>query len=134
MDINKNSSFFHDGGIIDIKNNLNKIEISMESSQLLPEWNLDHIPLSNFQTIRGKLHLEGIKSLKVNDKSVEQIKMQYDSGEILNFDLEHFKVKFYITWINYPPKQRIQETESLEIEAEKIYWENIPDLFDPMNE
>jgi hypothetical protein len=63
MDIRKYTSFFHDGGIIDIQSNADNIEILMESSELLPEWNEDNIPLSNTQTIRGKFNHYGLKSI-----------------------------------------------------------------------
>lgn len=39
-----------------------------------------------------------------------------------------------LIWCNYPPKLRIQKVSSIEIKADQIYWENIPDLYDSMME
>lgn len=134
MELKNYSSFFHDGGIINIEQNDTNIKISMESSQILPEWNKDNIPLSNFKTIKGKLYLEGIKKILLNHKLVNKIKMMHDSGEILNFDIfENQTVKLLIIWSNYPPKKLLDQTELIEIEAEKVYWENIPNLFNSMD-
>lgn len=132
MNIQKYSGYFHDGGIINIKHINNKeIEISMESSPLQPECNLDNIPLSSFKTIRGKLHIVGVKNILANDKLIKEIKIIYDDGEILRFSVNDNKVKLLINWINYPPKQRMHQSELIEIEAEEVYWENIPNLLDP---
>lgn len=131
MDINKYTSFFHDGTIMDIKRMGDEIEVLMESCQVRPEWNKDKIPLSDYQTIKGKLRLEGVKSISVNQRSINDIKMVYDSSDISTFDIYNNKVKFLVTWIDYPPKKRREITETIEIEANKIYWENIPNLIDP---
>jgi hypothetical protein len=134
MNLNKYASFFHDGCIIDIKQNNNRIDISMESSELWPEWNEDNVPLSVSKTIKGKLHLEGVKNIISNHHPQNILKMIYDIGEILDFDIStNNKIKLLVTWVNYPPKDRIEMSELIEIEAEKIYWENIPNLYDPMN-
>ncbi len=132
MNIHKYSDFFHDGRLINIEQVNDKIEISMQTSQLWPEWNPDNIALTNDERIKGKLHLKEIKSIIINDHPIDILKMLYDTGEILDFDLfGDNKVKLGITWSNYPPKKRINVFEIIEIEAEKIYWENIPDLYDP---
>jgi hypothetical protein len=133
MDIKKYSSFFHDGGIIDVVQIDDKVEISMESSELDREDNKDNIPLSKFNRIKGKLHLERVQNIIVDNKPVSFIKMIYDSGEILDFEIyENKKVLLGLVWSNYSPKKHVRQWQSIKIEAKRIYWENIPDLFDPM--
>jgi hypothetical protein len=134
MNINKYTGYFHDGGVIDIKQVGDKIEFSLESSSLHDDENEDNIPLSERRTIKGKLHLEGVRNININNQSVDIIKMTYDCGDLLDFDIyENKKVVLGITWVNFPPKNRISQWQTIEIDAEKIYWENIPDLFDPMD-
>lgn len=133
MDIKKYSDFFHDGGIINIMQKNNSIEISMESNQIWPEWNKDKIPLSSYKTIKGKLHLEGVTNITEDHINQKLIYMNYDSGEILDFDINDNKIKLLVIWLNYPPKPKLDKTELIEIEAKKIFWENIPDLFNPFD-
>ena len=52
----------------------------------------------------------------------------YDSGSILDFEILNHKVILGIEWTDYPPKPRKSDFSTIEIEAEKIWWENIPDL------
>jgi hypothetical protein len=82
MNLKKYSSYFHDGRLINVEQNKDHLKILMESAQLWPDWNEDNIPLSNSQTIKGKLHLEGVKSIIMNDISTNTIKINFDSGWI----------------------------------------------------
>lgn len=133
IDINKYSAYFHDGGIINIRQFKDEIEISMESNQVFPEWNLNHIKLSSYETLRGKLHIKKVKKIIIDKHQTMLLKMMYDSGDILDFAIEEARrVVFSVIWTNLPPKKRCNLYQHIEIEAEKIYWENIPDLFDPM--
>lgn len=128
MNIDKYTSYFHDGGILDIKHYDNNIEIWMESNHLYPEWNKDQIPLSDFHTIKGKLHLKGIKNIITNNDLTKEFYMKYDDCEILKFYINENTVKLIVTWCNFPPKERISEFEIITINAEKIEWENLPNL------
>ncbi len=130
--IDKYTSYFHDGIVHDIKHLKKNIIISIESAQLLPEWNLDNIVLSNRDTISGNLHLEKVKIIFVNRKiHNNKLIKTYDDGSIYHFGIQNNKMILKVSWENYPPKQR-EETDvfTIEIEAEKITWENIPTLFD----
>jgi len=130
--IDKYTSYFHDGIVHDIKHLKKNITISIESAQLLPEWNLDNIVLSNRDTISGNLHLEEVKIIFVNRKiHNNKLIKTYDDGSIYHFGIQNNKMILQVSWENYPPKQR-EETDvfTIEIEAEKITWENIPTLFD----
>jgi hypothetical protein len=128
MDVKKYTIFFHDGGIVDFQLREDNIEFSMESSELLPEWNPEHIPLSNTQTIRGKLHLFGVSQITINQVPVIQIKKIYDEGEILHFQINENNVTLLVIWSNFPPKNRVSICESIGIIAKEICWENIPHL------
>lgn len=134
MNIKKYTSYFHDGGIIAIRQMGNDIEISMDSSQLWPEWNEDNIPLSDEETIKGKLHLKDIESIIINDEPRPILKMLYDTGTILRLKIyDNDTLKLLVVWDNFPPKEEGHITELIEIKFKEIYWENIPDLFDPWN-
>lgn len=136
MDIRKYAGFFHDGTIHDVNHVKNKIIILMESAELLPEWNEDNIALSKYGTISGHLHLEDIQSIFIDEKPYFGIlKKTYDSSDVFHFEIQKNKVTLLVQWINYPPKPR-EETDvfTIEIEAKKIYWENIPSLFESMRD
>jgi len=132
MNIEDYTGFFHDGSIIDIKHEENEIEISMESAEMTEEDMKEEFPLSEHDTIKGKLHLEGIKNIKENDKiNIEKLKMNYEIADIFDFEISQNKVQFKIKWNSFPPSQLIKGFSTIQIEAEKIWWENIPDLYDP---
>jgi hypothetical protein len=52
MNLKKYSTYFHDGGLINVEHNKGSLTLSMESNQLWPDWNEDNIPLSNFQQLK----------------------------------------------------------------------------------
>ena len=129
IDINKYADFFHDGSIIDIDHIGNKMIISMESAEVDEEDIKDAITIAKDARIRGKLHIEGIKSVRINNKPyLEIIKKIYDEGGIVNFEITNNSVILSIDWVNFPPNPKINEFSVIKIEAEKIWWENIPDL------
>jgi hypothetical protein len=132
MDIKDYTSFFHDGSIISIDHTGNQMVISMESAELTEEDLKDSIILSENHRIRGKLHIEGVKNITENNKRYHFIfKMKYEDAEIFHFEYSQNTVEFQIKWNSYPPDPCIKDFSTIEIEAEKIYWENIPDLADP---
>ena len=123
---------FHDGTIIDIKHINNNIEISMESSEIDPEEISEKITLSKNYTIKGILHIEGIKTIKEDKKIYEKkIIKNFDLGEILHFKIKNNKVELLIQWENLSSQMKIIDVTDFKIEAEKIWWENVPDLVDP---
>jgi len=132
MNIEHYTSYFHDGSIIEIKHSGNKIEILMESAEITEEDIQDNILLSKRNTIKGKLHLQRIKSIKENDRVFPKIfEMKSEDAEISHFKIIKNKILFHIIWDSYPPNPPIHEFSTIEIEAEKIWWENIPDLVNP---
>jgi len=132
VNIKDYASYFHDGSIIDIKHEGNKIVISMESAEMTEEDLKENFPLSERDTIKGKLNLEGIKSIKEDDQIYSNIlNMKYEDANIFRFKIKNNKVLFQIIWGTYPPNPPVDDFSTIEIEAEKIWWENIPDLYDP---
>jgi hypothetical protein len=129
LNIAKYADYFHDGSLNNIKHIGNKIEISMLSAEIIPEHMIENMPSLNKNRIVGKLHLEGVKSIEVNKESFTgTLRKMYDSGSVLDFEIFDHKVFLGIEWTDYPPKPRKSDFSAIEIEAEKIRWENIPDL------
>jgi hypothetical protein len=127
------SQFFHDGAIVSIEHHHNNMEISMESAQMDSEDLKDDIKLSKDDCIRGKLHLENIKTISIDEiPYFKTFQMPYDAGEICTFILDKQMVELQIIWVNFPPKPDVNEFSTIKITAEKIWWENIPDLFHPL--
>lgn len=129
MNLKNYTSFFHDGSIIAISHTGNEMVLSMESAEMDEEDLKDDIILSKNDRIRGKLHILGIKGIKENGRSYrDTLKMKYEDAEIFHFELNQNKAEFQIKWGSYPPKPYMDDFSTIEIEAEKIWWENIPDL------
>jgi hypothetical protein len=132
MDIAKYADYFHDGYVNNILHVGNNISFSLESSVIE---NLDEIAdkpfLSDSNTFKGILKIYGIKSFKLGGKEYEgDFQMQYDDGNILDLKIKDNKIFLLVEWKNFPPKVRKTDVSKIEIEAEKISWENIPGLSD----
>lgn len=132
-EVNISKYDFHDGCLINLKHFDNKIELSMESAEISDEELVNKIILSKQNTIKGKLHLEKIESIKINNQTFSGVlKQEYDVGKIFSFQIEDNIVILMVGWENHPPKIfRQTDFYKIEIEANKIYWENTPDLVNP---
>lgn len=127
------ASYFHDGSIRDIRHWKNVMVLSMESAQLRQEWNNDGIILSKRETLTGKLHIKGINIIKQNEIVFPNILKKMDSFEkasIYRFDIKGNKILLLFWWIKYFPAREESDMFEYEINAEEVYWENIPTLFD----
>ncbi len=132
MDISKYVDYFHDGGLYDIKHRNGKIELFMCSAEMDPEDLKDDIPLGDYDRIKGILHLEDIKKITRNKQPfIGELKMEHQSGEILDFEIVNDVVELGILWDNFKPKHQSMGYSTITIKADKIYWENKPDLVDP---
>lgn len=132
MNIAKYGGYFHDGALIIIQHFGNNIEFSMWSAEMDPEDMKDNIPLSSDDRLKGKLHVEGIKSIKINNQIFSgTLKLMYDKGSIFDLEIKNGKVELQIIWETFRPKPKEEGFCTIEIEAEKIYWEPIPDLINP---
>jgi hypothetical protein len=133
MNIEKYTGYFHDGGLIGVKRKENNIELFLRSCEISLDEPIDRKILSEDNALKGKLCLEGVKWIKVaNNENAEIPWKDYDDGEILDLEIDGNKVFLLIEWKNWPPKPsvRTNDVSKIEIEAEKIYWENIPNLSD----
>ena len=129
--ISKYTSYFHDGTLFDIQYGKDPFELilAMESCYIDIEDLKDPIPRSNEDTLRGKLCLKGIKNIYINrEKLSTPLKMNYDNGKIFDLEIKNNEVLLSISWRNYPPKARTNDFSTITINAEDVYWENIPDL------
>jgi len=132
MNIFNYSSYFHDGSLIDIKHDQSSVVLSMESAEVSLDENLDNIFLSERCTIKGKLHLDGVDLITENEKKTSvRLRMLYDSAGILHLKIDDTVVKLDLEWVNFPPHSKITVYSFYIIHAKKIWWENIPDLYDP---
>lgn len=131
MDISQYVDFFHDGSIMDIRHVGNKIEFFMASAEMDEEDVKDDVVLSKDDTIRGKLHIEGVRNIKENNQQyLDILRMKCKTAEIFHFGINQNNVELQILWYSFPPKPCIDDFSTIEIEAEKIWWENIPNLPD----
>ena len=131
MNLKKYASLFHDGSIISINHFEDKIIISMESAEIDKADIKSDITLSKDDRIRGKLHIEGTKSIKQNSRPYSNIlRMKYKDAEIFHFEVHPKKVELQIKWNSNPPKACIEDFSTIEIEAKKIWWENVPNLME----
>ena len=132
MNIRNFTSYFHDGGVIDIQRTDNTIEFSLMSAEIWDE-SFIGINLSEDHRIKGKLHLKGVQSIKIDDIDFNGIlSKQHDSGSIFDFSIEDHTVSLTVIWSNYPPKERVQtDLFCYKIIAKQIDWENLPDMVIP---
>lgn len=132
IDISKYEGYFHDGSILTINHQRNQIIFSITSAEMDEEDLQDDITLSKddpFKCLRGKLHIEGIKKILIDNVPLSGVlKQEYDHGSILDLNIKEHSIKIFVEWIDFPPKTRRNNFSLIKIEAEKIYWENIPDL------
>jgi len=128
MDISKYTDYFHDGYVNDIFHTKNNISFSLESSVIEDVKQIeDKKFLSDSNTFKGKLNLYNIKNITLGDKKYEDVfRMEYDDGDILDFQINKNTVFLLIEWKNFPPKIRKTDVSKIEIEAERIEW--VPDL------
>lgn len=130
LNLAKYTAYFHDGGIIAITNSGDSVEISMDSAEISQEENIDNVPLSIHRRLKGKLHLQGVEYVKENDAFIKCLEQKHDKGNVMDFEIADHKVFLQVMWENYPFREHT-DLITYEIKAKNIYWENIPDLFDP---
>lgn len=134
MNISKYTAFFHDGSIINIQHFEDEIVFSMASAEMDEEDIGEDIILSKDDSIHGKLHIKRIRNIKVNKELfLGDIQMNYDYGKIFDLEIKQNSVELSIDWVNFPPKPQVNEFSVIHIEAEKVWWENIPNLEDQLD-
>ena len=130
MDIKKYTGYFHDGSILAIQHQKNNLVIFMQSAEMDEEDKLDDVIFSKEGSIRGKLHLEEVTSITEEDAgNLIKFEMKTEDAEIFDFKLNENQVEFQIIWDSIPVGK--EDFSVVKIEAEKIWWENCPDMPDP---
>lgn len=130
MDINNYTAYFHDGEILDINHSEDNIILTMASAEMDQEdCDIELSQESPFPNLRGKLHCKDIKEVSINDKPFKgRLKKTYDEAGISDFEIRGNSVYLSIKWGNYSPHYKELDFSTIRIEANKIYWENIPTL------
>lgn len=98
----------------------------MESAEIIPEWGLVELSLSNHKTIIGKLILDVVKHILENELPVEQLAWKYDDGDILSFEIYENTIDLMILFNIFSPNGRTSQFEHIVIQASQIEWQNIP--------
>lgn len=131
MDISNYTSFFHDGSIMNIEHIGSNLIFTMGSAEMDQGDLKDNIVLSSNNRIKGKLHIDGIQTIFIDNQSFPgKMRPEYDHGDILHLTIKNNFVELTVEWIDFPPKTEREVFSVIQIEAEKIYWENIPNLPD----
>ncbi len=129
MDISEYAAYFHDGLILDIVHTKDKIDFSMASAEIDEGETQGNIILSRDFSIQGKLHIEGIQSIKLNENEFSgTLKKLYDRGKIFDFEITKNSIEISIIWTDFLGNSEVKEFSIIKIKAENIWWENIPDL------
>jgi hypothetical protein len=104
--------------------------ISMKSAEVDPE-DISEIALTQDDRISGKLHIEGVVKITENNLPISKLlEKKYKNTEIMHLNIFDHKIVIEIIY-NDISNTKWTEYSTIEIEAEKIWWENIPDLLDP---
>ncbi len=131
MDISEYTDYFHDGYVNNIRHVKNSLSISLESAVIEDASQIrDKDCISDSHTFKGTLNLYNIRKFMLGGKRYESVfRMEYDDGDILDFEISGHTVFLLIEWRNFPPKIRKTDVSKIEIEAEKIEW--VPDFSIP---
>ncbi len=86
-----------------------------------------------YDCITGILHLEGVRKITRNKQLfIGELKMEHQSGDICDLEITTTIVILYVSWSDYKPISHSDiDFSTIAIEADKIYWENKPDLVNP---
>src|SRR5438552_1865227 len=108
MDISKYTDYFHDGYVNNIRHVRNDLSISLESAVIEDASNIrDKDYISDAYTFKGTLNLYNVKQISLGGKRYKGIfHMEYDDGDILDFEIKGNIVFLLIEWKNFPPKNR----------------------------
>lgn len=100
------------------------MSISLESAAIEDTSQIqDKDCLSDSHTFKGTLNLYNIKKITVGDRPYESIfRMEYDDGDILDFEIKGDTVFLLIEWRSFSPKNRKTDVSKIKIETEIIEW------------
>ena len=130
-DMSKYTAYFQNGNLInfghskDDNRSMNDMDISMESAEIAPE----NMPPLNKKRITAMLFLFFIREIKINQEIFSGIlEKPCKNGKILKFEILGDTVILGIEWRNDPPKPSTSDYSLIEIEADHIYWANLPNF------
>jgi hypothetical protein len=130
IDVSKYTGFFHDGNLFGISKIKNEIAFRMSSAEVDPSEIEKFLPLSKDHRIQGVFHLSNIQSLHLTGEyKLERLFDVFDLGTILDFEIIDRTVELGILSENYPPKAHTNEFTTIVIQAERTWWENIPEFY-----
>lgn len=120
---------FHDGCLFGILQKGSTVELLMESAELHQEdLEEDNLQLSKRNTLIGKLHLNAVANITVNNLPTKLLIPKSKLATILSFEINDNLLHIDLVW-NIP--FGTTDLEEIEIYAETIWWENIPTLESP---
>lgn len=133
IDISKYAFHFHDGNIFNISILKNEIAFQMSSAEVDLSEIENGLALSKDHRIRGILHLNSVQDIQLTGEyKLENLFDVFNLGTILDFEITNRTVELGILWENYPPKLHTNEFTTIVIQADSIWWENIPDSIPPL--
>ena len=104
MNLSDYTAFFHDSSLLEIKHENDKIELTMASAEMDEEDLKEPIKLSADDRIVGKLYINGVKNIFVDDERLEKsLKKESDDGRIFHFKIINNTVNLEIIWGSCPP-------------------------------
>lgn len=122
----KNQSLFHDGCLEKICYNGKTVEIVIISAEIFPEDLNEDIKISFDNRIKGILHLEDIKNITINDIVLHTVlRKTHEDAEILKLEIQKNCVVIMVEWSNFPSVGDDNVFSKINIEAEKIWWEDL---------
>ena len=133
MELKKYTSHFHDGLIDGIHYNDDEIVLTMVSAEIDPKYLHDLSILSNSGRFCGKLHIQGVKKIEEVNGENHELQKYLDRGTILDLEIHDSVVEFDVLWEAWKVSDARDIFVSHRIEAESIYWENLPDFIDLEN-
>ncbi|MDB2614210.1 hypothetical protein N9Y92_03525 [Chlamydiales bacterium] len=125
--------YFHDGSLFDIQQDDKEIRLYMESCEIIEEGFAEenNITLSKQRGVIGVLHIEKLTDEKYQSL-YENIRMDFDEGTILDFEIREKYVELNIDR-NYYRKncQHLEGWFEYKIYYKNVFWENMPELKNP---
>ncbi len=124
IDIKKYDAYFHDGCLLQINHDKDSVTFLLVSSEMNPEEFEEKLPLCKDNYLRGKLHIEGVSKILLNEKEFKgKLAMQHDYAGIYNLEISTNKVFLFINWCDNGPKATIDYPPlELVIESKRVYW------------
>jgi len=131
VNISRYSGYFHDGDLYDVRQRQGGIDFYLGSVIVCPDDIESDVVLSKNGTIQGVLHLEGVqKNVNGSESFLRGLLSRFPGAEVLDFEVDNCKMKLGVLWKRFPYDPSNSDYTVTEIQAQNIWWENIPNLED----